>query len=160
MDPETSTSMKTLTVVAIKRGLLLYWSLWFTIVFAMNVFDGLQALGVIDKGWEIAPGRFALISSTPATYGVPAGAHGVLILGVIVWEGIAAGTFWRAFHKFHGLKNASRRALAVAFVLALSLFATFLVADRFFVNHVYEATHLKIVVAQVASLLSIYLLPE
>lgn len=160
MDPKTSTSMKTLTVVAIKRGLLLYWSLWFTIVFVMNVFDGLQALGVIDKGWEIAPGRFSLISSTTAIYGAPAGAHGALMLGVIVWEGFAAGAFWRAFHKFHGLKNADRRALAVAIVLALSLFATFLVADGFFVNHLYEATHLKIFVAQLASLLGIYLLAE
>jgi hypothetical protein len=160
MDPETSTSMKTLTLVAIKRGLLLYWSLWFTIVFAMSVFAGLQELGVIDKGWEIAPGRFALISSTTAIYGVPAGAHGVWMLGVIVWEGIAVGAFWRTFYKFHGLKNAGGRALAVAFLLALSLYATFLLADKFPVNHLYEATHLKIFVAQVASLLAIYLLPE
>jgi hypothetical protein len=160
MDEETPTSMKTLTGVAIKRGLLLYWSLWLTVVFAMNVFDGLQALGVIDKGWSIASGRFALISASTGIYGSPAGAHGALMLGVIVWEGFAAGVFWGAFHKFHGLKNANRRALAVAFVLALSLFATFLMADRFFVNHLYEATHLKIFVAQLASLLSIYLLPE
>jgi hypothetical protein len=152
--------MKTLTVVAIKRGLLLFWSLWFSIVFAINVFDGLQALGVIDKGWRFGSGILALISADTAMYGVPAGVHGVWRLSVIVCEGFTAGVFWRALHKFHGLGNADRRALAAAFVLALSLFAAFLAADRFFVDHLSEATHLKTFVAQLASLLDIYLLPE
>jgi hypothetical protein len=160
MDGETPTTMRTLTLVAIKRGLLLYWSLWFSIVFATSVFDGLQALGVIDKGWKFGSGILALISSTTAIYGVPAGAHGVWMLGVIVWEGIAVGAFWRAFRKFRGLKNADGRALVVTFVLAISLFASFVLADEFHGNRLYEATHLRIFVAQVASLLAIYFLPE
>jgi hypothetical protein len=160
MNPETSASMKTLTVVAIKRGLLLFWSLWFSIVFAITVFDALQALGVIDKSWKFGSGILALISADTAMYGVPAGVHGVWRLAVIVCEGLAAVVFWRALHKFRGLGNADRHALAAAFGLAVSLFAAFLVADRFSGNHLCEAMHLKILVAQLASLLGIYLLPE
>jgi hypothetical protein len=160
MNPETSASMKTLTVVAIKRGLLLFWSLWFSIVFAITVFDALQALGVVDRSWKFGSGILALISADTAMYGVPAGIHGAWRLGVIVCEGLVAAVFWRALHKFRGLGNADRHALAAAFGLALSLFAAFLVADRFFVNHLYEATHLRILVAQLVSLLGIYLLPE
>jgi hypothetical protein len=151
--------MKTLTLVAIRRGLLLFWSLWFSIVFAINALDGLQALGAIDRGWKLGSGILALISADTARYGVPAGVHGAWRLGAIVWEGLAAGAFWRAFHRLRGRGNADRRALTAAFVLALSLFVALLVTDRFFVDHLYEATHLKIFAAQLASLLAIYLGP-
>jgi hypothetical protein len=160
MDERIPTSMKTTTLVAIKRGLLLYWSLWFTVVFASNGLDGLKALGVIDKGWKLAGGDFTLISPAAAINGVPAIASGVLLVCSLVWEGITAAAFWRAFGKFRGLKNAHARALAAAFLLAISLFAALLVADRFIGGHLFMATHLKILLALLASLLVVYFLPE
>ena len=160
MDKGIPTSMKTTTLVAIKRGLLLYWSLWFTVVFASNGLDGLKALGVIDKGWKLAGGDFTQISPAAAIYGVPARASGVLLVCLMVGEGITVAAFWRAFGKFRGLKNADGRALAAAFILAISLFAALLLADRFLGGHLFMAMHLKILVALLVSLLVVYFLPE
>jgi hypothetical protein len=160
MDEGIPTSMKTTTLVAIKRGLLLYWSLWFTIVFATTLLGGLEALGAIDKGWKLAGGDFTLISPAAAIYGVPARASGVLLVCLMVWEGITVAAFWRAFRKFRGLENADARALAAAFILATSLFAALLLADRFLGGHLFIATHLKILVALLVSLLVVFFLPE
>jgi hypothetical protein len=160
MDGGIPTSMKTTTLVAIKRGVLLYWSLWFTIVFASNGLDGLKALGVIDKSWKLAGGDFTVISPAAAFYGVPARASGLLLVCLMVGEGIAGAAFWRAFVKFRGIMNADGRAPAVAFILAISLFAALLPADRFPGGHTYMVTHLKILVALLVSLLLVFFLPE
>lgn len=160
MDKDTPTSMKTTTLVAIKRGLLLYWSLWFTIVFGSNGIDSLKALGVLDKGWKLAGGGFTLVSPPAAIYGVPARASVVLLACLLVWEGVSAVAFWRAFGKFRGLRNADARALVIAFMLAISLFAILLLADRFFGGQLYMPTHLKILTALLASCLVVYFLPE
>jgi hypothetical protein len=160
MEKDIPSSMKTTTLVAIKRGLLLYWSLWFTIVFASNGLDGLEALGVIDQGWKLAGGDFTLLSPAAAIYGAPARASGVLLACLVLWQGITVAAFWRAFGKFRGLKNSDPRALAAAFILATSLFAALLLADRVFGGHPFVTTHLKILIAVLLSLLLVYFLPE
>ena len=160
MDEGIPISMKTTTLVAIKRGLLLYWSLWFTIVFVTTLLGGLEALGAIDKGWKLAGGDFTLISPAAAIYGVPAKASGVLLACLMVWEGSAVVVFWWAFRKFRGLKNADGRALAAAFILAISLFAALLLAGLLFGGHLFMAMHLKILVALLLSFLVVYFLPE
>ena len=144
MDEGIPISMKTTTLVAIKRGLLLYWSLWFTIVFVTTLLGGLEALGAIDKGWKLAGAK----------------ASGVLLACLMVWEGSAVVVFWWAFRKFRGLANADGRALAAAFILAISLFAALLLAGLLFGGHLLMATHLKILVALLLSFLVVYFLPE
>ncbi len=36
----------------IKIGLVFFWSLWLTIVFLTNLFEGLQYLRVLPEGWK------------------------------------------------------------------------------------------------------------
>jgi hypothetical protein len=38
-------------LVTLKRGLLLFWAVWFSFVFATNVLDGLKQLGVLPETW-------------------------------------------------------------------------------------------------------------
>ena len=160
LEEETHTPMKTLAVVALKRGVILYWSLWFTVVLATNVVHGLKALGIIREGWTLSFGDTRLLSSSVWIYGAPAGLHGFTLAGVVAAEALIAVLFWRAFSKFHGLKNADRLSLAAAFILTVALFAAFLVADEISSSYLYEGTHLRIFIIQLASLLAVYLLPE
>ena len=152
--------MRTVAVIGLKRGVLLYWSLWFSVILATSVVHGLKALGILSEGWRFAFGDYKLISSWTWIYGEPAGVHGFFLATLVVCEAAIMVLFWRAFGKFHGLKNADRRSLAAAFILALGLFVTFLVADQVSSAYLYEGSHVRIFVAQVASLLGIYLLPE
>jgi hypothetical protein len=157
---EPRPSMKTLAIVALKRGVLLYWSLWFSMVLATSVVHGLKTLGILGEGWDFSFGEYKLISSWIWVYGAPAGVHGALLAGVVASEAVVTVLFWRAFSKFHGLKNSDRRSLAAAFLLALALFAAFTGADQTSSTYLYEGTHLRIFGALAVCLVGVYLLPE
>jgi len=154
MDAQTPPSTKTAALVAIKRGLLLYWALWCSVIFATHAIFELKAFGLI---------RFAdlpLLSSSTAIYGAAAGEHGVWSIGVVVWEGAAAVVFWIALRKFRGRKSSQTAALAAPFALAFSLFAVFVIADHLFLNSAYQAMHLRIMAALSVSFLVVFFLPE
>ena len=154
MVTETPSSMKTTALRALKRGLLLYWSLWCTVVFAMQAIAGLQALGVIGKG------DLPLMSPSHVVFGRAAGERGAWRVAVILWEGATAVIFWLAFHGFHGGKRFYPRALAAAFTLALTLYAIFAIIDKVLWSRSYETTHLTILTALAVSLLIVWFVPE
>ena len=109
-----------LPAVLLKRGLLLFWAAWLTIVFTTNLLDGAKALGVLGESWAFASGNYAFMAQTTARYGTPVWVNAVLFAGVIAWEGLAAGLFWRASWAFRG-DGEGRAAVCAASAAGLSL---------------------------------------
>jgi hypothetical protein len=140
--------------VLLKRGLLLFWAVWLSLVFATNVLDGAKAAGLLDQSWTFASGNYNFVCQTTARSGTPAWVNGVLFAGVIWWEGLAAVLFWLAWRTYRG------RLLYPAFAAGLSLWAAFILADEVFVAYAVAATHWRLFTAQLATLLAIELLPE
>jgi hypothetical protein len=143
----------------LKRGLLLFWAVWLTIVFITNVLDGCKALGWLGEGWTFASGNYRFLAQTTARYGTPAWLNGLLFLGVIAWEGAAASLFWLAGLRFRGQQE-SRRLLYAAFTVGLGLWSAFAIADELFIAYAVEGTHLRLFTAQLATLLAVELLPH
>lgn len=152
--------MRILAIVSLKRGVLLYWSLWFSVVWFANVADRLRAAGYINPAWKAGYGDFSVLSTSSALYGAPTHLSAAMITLVLVWEALTVGFFWRAFAKFRGVHQAEHFSLRGAFILALTLFAAFLLADESFARHSREPTHMLIFVALLISLLVTYFLPE
>lgn len=141
---------------ASSRLLLLLWAVWLSVVLATNVVDGCKALGLLGEGWVFASGNYRFLAETTARYGTPAWVNGVLFLGVVCWEGLAALLFWAAF-----ARGPSRRgSLYAAFIASLTLWGAFLVADEVCIAYPVEATHLRLLTAQLVTLLAIELLPQ
>jgi hypothetical protein len=138
----------------LKRSLLFFWAAWLTVVFATNLADAGKALDLLGDSWALASGNYGFLCATTARYDTPAWLNGLLFLGVICWEGSAAVLFWLACWKLH------RPAVYAAFTVALTLWAAFLIADEVFIAYAVEATHLRLLTAQLATLLAIELLPE
>src|SRR6185312_16016692 len=113
----------------LKRCLLLFWSLWLSVVFLTNVLDGCKALRLLNDNWSFASGNYRFLAETTACYGTPTWLNGLLFLGVIVWEGIAAVLFWLAWLRFRG-EEESRRPLYAAFTVSLMLWSAFAIADE------------------------------
>ena len=67
--------------------------------------------------------------------------------------------FWRVAWRFQD-RISARNAVYVAFTTALLLWGAFLVADEIFIAYALEATHLRLFVSQLVTLLAIELLPE
>jgi hypothetical protein len=147
------------TVVLLKRGLLLFWAAWLSVVFATNALDAAKALGLLDASWPFASGNFAFMTQTTARYGTPGWVNAVLFGGVIAWEGLAAALFWLAAWGFRG-GDRGRMTVYLASAAGLSLWAAFILADEVFIAYVVAATHWRLFIAQLATLLAVELLPE
>jgi hypothetical protein len=138
----------------LKRGLLLFWAAWLSLVFLTNLLDGLKAAALLPDGWSFASGNYRFVCETTARYGTPGWLNGVLFAGVVCWEGLAAVLFWLA-----GLRFGAGRWRYPAFAAGLSLWAAFVLADEVFVAYGVEATHWRLFTAQLATLLAVELLP-
>lgn len=145
------------TAVALKRGLLVFWAAWLTVVFTSNALDGLKALGLLAPSWPFASGNYRFLAETTARYGSPGWLDGLLFLGVVAWEAVAAALFWRAGWRFRGRDDPG--VARVAFAVGLGLWAGFLLADELCVAYAVEGTHLRLLTSQLATLLVVELVP-
>ena len=147
-------------VLPLKQGIVLFWAIWLSVAFSANAFDGLKALKIMREGWRFASGNYALMVETTRRYLLPAWLTRVLFLGVVLWQGLSALLFWYAFSTFHGMHFPGLRALNMAFLVSLALWAAFMIADEIFMAYDAEAAHMRIFIAQLLSLLVLHLLPE
>jgi hypothetical protein len=143
-------------VVFLKRMLLLFWAAWLTVVLTTNLLDGAKALGLLEDSLAFASGNYQFLTQTTARYGTPNWVNGLLFVGVICWEGVAAALFWLAWARF----PRRRRAVYAAFTASLALWGAFLLADEVFVAYAVAATHLRLFIAQLVTLLAVELLPD
>ena len=146
-------------VILLKRLLLLFWAVWLSVVFLTNLADAGKGLRLLDESWALASGNWKLIQETTARYRTPAAVNVLLFAGVILWEAVAAGLFWRAGWSFRG-RSSARQAVYMAFTTSLLLWGAFLVADEVFIAYPLESTHLRLFVAHLVTLLAVEWLPE
>ena len=140
----------------LKRGILLFWALWFSVVVLTNVLDGLKAVHALPAGWTFASGNYELMLKIMAVHGTPAPVVAGLFVGVILWEGLATVLFWRGFRAWPG----GIAGIDSAFIVGLALWAAFALADEIFLAYSIEAVHLRLFGLQLLSLLALRLLPD
>ncbi len=149
------------SAILLKRGLLLFWAVWLSVVLATNLCDAAKALGLLREPWPFASGNYGFLVKTTARYDPPAWLNGLLFLGVLCWEATASPAVLGSRRDLSGERQ--RKApgcFYAAFAASLSLWAAFAVADEVCITYDVEATHLRLFTAQLATLLAIELLPE
>lgn len=152
--------MPSLSLLTLKRGLLLFWTAWFAIVCLTNVLDALKALRVLPAAWGFASYNWAFMLTTTAIYGTPRWFVAILYAGVITWELLAAIAFGRALTSRPATGGIEPPAVTTAFVVGLALMATFVLVDEIYIAYEVESTHLRLFIALLASLLALLLLPD
>jgi hypothetical protein len=126
-------------------GLLGFWALYFAIVTLSNLTDILANLHVLPAGWRWVSGNLAFMTASTGKLGVPVWINPILLAGVIAWQGLASFLFWRAAWEPDG------RWLGPAFVVSLSLWASFVLLDE--VLLIFETgTHLRLLIAELLTL--------
>jgi hypothetical protein len=131
---------------ALGNGLLGFWALYFAIVALSNLADLCQSLHLLPAGWRWVSGNLAFIKAS--TGKLPAWTSQPLLAGVIAWEALAAVLFWRA------ARDPIGRWLGPAFVVSLSLWATFILLDEMLLifETGVEATHFRLMTAELLTL--------
>jgi hypothetical protein len=149
--------MELLSQSVLGRGLLLFWSAWFSVVFTSNLADGLREVGVLPRGWRLVSGNFKLINESIDIYSLGKSWAAIFFGAVVVAQLGAALLFWRAVLDRDSITKPGDRKALQAFSLGIGLFAAFLVADELFI--VYdrisglETTHLLVLCALLLSYL-------
>jgi hypothetical protein len=138
---------------AIQSGLLLFWATWTSLVLLTNVLEALKHAGVLPPDFRLVSGNFTQVSATTAAQGIPAELNIVLFAGVLLWEGTAARLLWGAWSDFRKHGNGTSPVVERAFVVSLALWAAFLLADEALVAYAVAGTHMRILVAQMVTLL-------
>lgn len=145
----------------LSRGLLLFWSSWFSLVLASNLADGLQHMGVLPTEWRFVSGNLSLIRQSIDIYSLTMTSAAILFGAVVAVQLAAAVLFWRAFLDPDSVARPDDRKALQAFSLGIGLFAAFLIADELFI--VYErlagvaTAHLLILCGLLLSYLVIHL---
>jgi len=147
------------SAITLKRTLLGFWALWLTIVFATNLCDAAKAVGLLGESWALASGNYRAIVETTSRYGTPDRLNGLLFLGVLGWEAVAATLFWIACLRFRG-KATGRQTLYRAFLCGLTLWGAFLIADEVCIAYAVTGAHLRLFIAQLMTLVAIEVLPD
>ena len=148
--------MSSTPIEILKRGIPVFWAVWFTFVVTTNTLDLLRTLGALPETSRFASGNFALIETTTH---LSRGPSLLLFVGVILWEGTAALLFWRcATRTKDPIAHLQRENLA--FCVSLGLWAAFTLTDEILLQYSLAEVHLRIFSAQLLSLLAIHLLPS
>jgi hypothetical protein len=135
------------------EGLVLFWSLWWSVIVVTNLMEALRALGVLAEDWKFASGNYSLISQTTAIYDLPAWVNGLLFVCVILWQMICCVLFWRTFRNLREKPTLASSDVIEAFVVSLALWAALIIADEIFISYEMEGIHLRILLAQMVTLL-------
>ena len=146
-------------VIFLKRFLLLFWAVWMSFVFLSKLADAGKAAGIVGETWRFASGNLKFLKETFARYGTSDVVNSLMFAGVIIWEGLASVLFWRAAWAFRGMKS-GRKELYLAFTTSLLQWGAFLIADEICIAYTLEGSHLRLMSAQLLTLLVIELLPE
>lgn len=147
----------------IKRIILLFWALYFSIVLASNLTDGMRAAGWLPADIAFASGNYEMVRQVTAIYHTREWLVAILYLGVLAWEGWAAWLFWRAYRSIGLHKSEWKQPVYQAFTISLLLWMTFLLMDELFIA--YEVTdleriHLLLIITQLVTLFAVEFLPE
>jgi hypothetical protein len=144
----------------IKRGTLLFWAAWLSVVATTNLLNGLQALGTLPESFRFVSGNWTWINQVMDPLGVPRLLQATLFAGAIAWEVLGATLFWWAVATYRGRPLTEEKAAVFACGVNLALWAAFQVLDEVFLAYQPEAVHRVIFISQIATLLFLHLLPN
>ena len=139
----------------IKRGLLLFWALWYSIVVTTNVLNALQALGILSVSFKFVSGNWEWINQTLNPLGVPIALQAFLFAGAIVWEMLCAILFFVACARFRNRTLAEEKESLCACVVALALWCAFQVLDEAFLAYDPETVHRMIFIETILTMMSL-----
>ena len=143
----------------LKLGLLSFWAAWFAIVFLTNLFSGLKSAGALPKSWKFASGNYETVAKATSVYQAPLWVPRVLFLGVVLWQLVATALYGWAFASSLKAGTLDWSAVNTAFAVGLGLWAAFMIADEITIKYAYEQSHELLFVAQLVTLVAIYVLP-
>lgn len=142
-----------------KKGIILFWTLWWLIAFWTDLVGGLAHLGVLKQTW--APDtNFPFLVKAFAIYPVPLWVPQLAFIGILAWSLLSALAFCWASMSLHRGQSCWMHRADLAFIVSLSFWLAFFIADQLMMQYDLEENHMVQGGFQLLCYLSIYLLPN
>ena len=147
------------TLVSVKLALVAFWGLWYLIAFSTNLCEGLRALRILPQTWPFASGNLGGITQAMKTYSASLSLSVLLFCGVLCWQLLCVILFGWAIVSSLSAESLNLRAVNVAFLGGLGLWAAFMIADEILKQYEVEHSHVLFFIAQLVTFIAIYALP-
>ena len=141
-----------------KLGILAFWGIWFAIAFLTNVTDFLIATNLHAPSL-FRSGNYSALEKVISIYNTPHYFLNILFSLNIFVQGLSAIMFFIATFCFWK-RVYIWQTINIAFSLSISLWAVFLIMEEIFIAYSYEATHIRLFMFEMISLLALHLLPH
>lgn len=147
-----------MVLLGFKLGVLLFWSLWLTVITLTNILDALTAAGVLSAKWRFVSHNFDRIMKAVDVYGWGTRLAAVLFAGVILWQALATALFWNAALVSLAAGQVLRPPVDLAFAVVLGLWAAFILAEEVFKQYRMETSHVLFFIVQLVSWIALQVL--
>ena len=134
--------------------ILLFWSLYFSLIFITNSIDLLKHFGIIPKWWKFTSGNYSFLKRVTSEYKLSANTLIPAFAFVLLLELSAAVYFWKVIIVPAGWIFDS---VYVPFSIGLVMFGGFVILDEVFLSFLAEENHFRIFNALLLSLIFIRL---
>jgi hypothetical protein len=142
-----------------KKMIILFWTLWWLIALWTDLVGGLAHLGWLHA--DFAPdSNYPFLVKSLGMYHPPDWLPPCLFLGIVLWSFLCTGLFcWASM----GLKKEQAlwmRRAQLAFIISLSWWFAFFLADQMVMNFDLEENHMVQGSFELLCYLALYLLPD
>lgn len=157
----SDTRLEHLNIKQVFTALILaFWACWFCLVVSSNAVDFFTTLHLLH-GWTFDSHNFAWIKESVAVYHTPHWMAVTFFLVDIVLQLACAILFVAATFEYISKGSMDQVKFPyAAFLLSLVLWMIFIIMEEVFVTFTVEAVHIRIMVAEMVSLILILLLDK
>jgi len=140
-----------------KKIIILFWTIWWLIALWTDIVGALAHVGLIHASW--APDtNYPFLASSLEMYHPPAWLIAFFFMGILLWSFLSTIAFCWASIGLRQNKSVWLPRAQVAFIISLSYWLAFFLADQAIMNFDLEQNHMVQGGFQLLSYLAIYIL--
>ncbi|MGL5743122.1 MAG: hypothetical protein ACRCXC_11590 [Legionella sp.] len=145
--------------VHFKKMIIIFWTLWWFIALWTDVVGGLAHIGWLKASW--APDtNYPFLVQSLKMYSVPDWLPAGFFIGIILWVFLSTSLFFWASLGLKKEKNVWMQRAKRAFIVSLTLWFVFFLADQIIMKFDLEENHMVQCGFQLLSYFALSILPE
>lgn len=142
-----------------KKTLIVFWTAWWLIALWTDVVGGLSHLGYLHATW--APdANYPYLVETLKMYQPPVWLAPLFFSCIVIGLSVSSGAFVWACFGLRAAPSVWMRRASIAFILSLTLWLGFFIADQLIMKFELEENHMVQGGFQLLCFLALYLLPS
>ncbi|CEG56155.1 hypothetical protein [Legionella fallonii] len=142
-----------------KKIIIIFWMIWWLIALWTDVVGLLAHHGLLIKSWAPNTNLPHLIDSLKM-YSLPSWAPHLFFIGILLWSFISTAAFVWTGMSLHREVTIWMRRADIAFVISISFWLAFFLADQLVMKFDLEENHMVQGGFQLLTYLMLYLLPS